>query len=287
MIVENKLPRFRDALTLSALLLVLPAVYPAQEADRFQLSLPALQAARLIDVEPQVGPQPPCGTEPIPPYAGLDDLANVKSWSKPDFGRDWKPPACTGWAEVGFTTLVTIAARFPHTSEAGGLFRQIGAISELAGMRYWSTTHKEWRTLIVDAYALTGLRSGQRREDFTFDEMREGKVLYFEQVDNLSGKAIYRMHIVEASARRLVIDVENVSTMRYFFIPILHPGELQSMYFLDRESDSVWRYYSIVRTGKNANGLIAGNESSSVNRAVAFYRHLVGIPTAQEPPGAR
>ena len=63
------------------------------------------------------------------------------------------------------------------------------------------------------------------------------------------------MHIVEASARRLVFDVENVSTMRYFLIPILHPGDLQSMYILDRESDSVWRYYSIVRTGKNANGL--------------------------------
>ncbi len=59
------------------------------------------------------------------------------------------------------------------------------------------------------------------------------------------------------------------------------------MYFLDRESDKVWRYYSIVRTGKNANGLIAGSESSSVNRAVAFYRYLVGIPANQEPPGAR
>jgi hypothetical protein len=95
------------------------------------------------------------------------------------------------------------------------------------------------------------------------------------------------MHIVEATASRLVFDVENVSTMRYFFIPILHPGELQAMYFLDRESDNVWRYYSIVRTGKNANELIAGNESSSVNRAVTFYRHLVGISTAQEPSGAR
>ena len=154
-------------------------------------------------------------------------------------------------------------------------------------MSYWSTTHKQWRTLIVDAYALTDLQSGRRRGDFTSDEMKEGKVLYFEQVDNLSGKAVYRMHIVEASTKRLVFDVENVSTMRYFLIPVLHPGDLQSMYVLDRESDSVWRYYSIMRTGKNANGLIAGNESSSVNRAVAFYRHLVGIPTAQEPPGAR
>ena len=284
---KKELPRFRDALTFSALLLVLPAVYPAQEADRFQLSPPALQAGRLIDVDPQLGPQPPCGKGPVPPYPGLDDLAIVKSWSKSQFGGNWKPPACTGWTEVGFTTLVTIAARFRHTSEAGGLLGHIGAISELAGMRYWSTTHKQWQTLIVDAYALTDLQPSQRREDFTPDEMKEGKVLYFGQVDNLSGKGIYRMHIAEASADRLVFDVENVSTTRYLFIPILHPGEMQSIYFLDRESDNVWRYYSIVRIGKNANRLIAGNESSTVNRAVAFYRHLVGIPTSQEPPVAR
>ena len=286
MLTKNKLLRFRDTLTCSALLLILPALYPAQKADRLQLSSPALQAG-LIDVEPRIGPQPPCGKQPIPPYPNLDDLAIVKSWSKSDFGRNWKPPACTGWGEVGFTTLVTIAARFPHTSEAGGLLRHIGAISELAGMRYWSTTHKQWQTLIVDAHALTDSQSGRRREDFKSDEMKEGKDLYFEQVDNLSGKAIYRMHVVEASASRIVLDVENVSTMRYYFMPILHPGELQSIYFLDRESDNVWRYYSIVRTGRKANGLIAGNESSSVNRAVAFYRYLVGIPTTREPPGAR
>jgi hypothetical protein len=155
-------------------------------------------------------------------------------------------------------------------------------------MRYWSTTHKQWQTLIVDAYALTDLRLGQRRrKDFTPDEMKQGEILYFEQVDNLSGKAIYRMHIAEASADRLVIDVENVNTMRYLFIPILHRGEMQSIYFLDRESDKVWRYYSIVRIGKNANRQIAGNESSTVNRTVAFYRHLLGIPTDQEPPAAR
>jgi len=284
---KNCAPRFRDTLTLSALFLVLPAVYPVQVAYPSQLAPAVLQAARITDSELQVGPQPPCGKDSIPPYPGLDDSAIVKSWSKSDLGRDWRPPACTGWAVAGFTTLVATAARFRYTSEAEALLRHLGAISELAGMRYWSTTHKRWQTLIVDAYALTDLQHSQRREDFKPDEMKEGAVLYFQQVDNLSGKAIYRMHIAEASADRLVFDVENVSTMRYHFIPILHPGEMQSIYFLDRESDSVWRYYSIVRTGRNANGLIAGNESSSVNRAVAFYRYQVGIPTDQEPPEAR
>ena len=154
-------------------------------------------------------------------------------------------------------------------------------------MRYWSTTHKQWQTLIVNAHALAGSQPGHRRQDFTLAEMKEGQVLYFEQVDNLSGTAIYRMHIQEASDDRLVFDVENVSTVRYFLVTLFHPGEMQSIYFLDRESDNVWRYYSIARTGRNASRLATGHASSSINRAVAFYRSLAGIPTDQEPPAAR
>ena len=235
----------------------------------------------------QSGPAPPCGTDVVPAYPALDETAAVKSWSKAEFGLDWRPPACTGWTATGFTTLVTTVARFRHTSEAEGLLRHIGAISELAGMRYWSTTHKRWRTLIVDAHAVTGLKLNQHREDFTPDEMKEGNVLYFEQADNLSGRGIYQMRILAASADRVVVNVENVSTMHFLLVTVLPPGEMQSIYFLNRESENVWRYYSIVRIGKNANQTMAGNESSAVNRAVAFYRHMVGIPTDQEPPAAR
>jgi hypothetical protein len=62
---------------------------------------------------------------------------------------------------------------------------------------------------------------------------------------------------------------------------------MQSVYFMERESPGVWRYYSIVRTGKNANSLTIGHEASSINRAVAFYRYLAGIATDKEPPAAR
>jgi hypothetical protein len=235
----------------------------------------------------QSGPQPPCGKEPVPSYPRLDDSAVAKSWSESEFGRDWKPPACTGWAKVGFTSLVTTVARFRKNSDAEALLRHIGAISELAGVRYWSTTHKQWQTLVVDAYALTSLQSGQHRQDFTPEEMKQGKMLYYVQADNRSGKAIYRMHIVEATADRLVFEIENVSTIRYDFIPLFSPGEMQSIYFLDRESEGVWRYYSIARAGKNATRLVEGNGSSAINRAVAFYRFVAGIPTSQEPPAAR
>ena len=284
---KNGLPTIRSALSFAAILMVLPLPYVAKEPEHFQVSDAAVRAEQLTDMEPSQGPQPPCENEPIPAYPSLNEPAVVKSWRTSDLGRDWKPPGCTGWTEVGFTTLVTIAARFPYSSEAGGLLRQIGAISELAGIRYWSTSHKRWQTLIMDAYALTDGQHSQRREDFTPDEMKDRKELYSEQVDNLTGRATYRMRLVEVSASRLVFEVENASTLRYSFIPVLHPGEMQSIYFLDRESDNVWRYYSIMRTGRNANKRIAGNEPSSINRAVAFYRHLVGVPTDHEPPSSR
>jgi hypothetical protein len=235
----------------------------------------------------QPGPQPPCGTDPFPPYPGLDSPPVVTFWSESEFGHSWRPPACTSWGEAGFSTLITTVGRFHYTSGLEGLRRHIGAISKLEGMRYWSTTHKQWQTLIVKAYALNGPPPSLRRPDFTPDEVREGQVLYLEQADNLSGRAVYRMHIAEASPDRLVFDIENVSVMRYFFVTLFDPGEMQSIYFLDRESDSIWRYYSIARTGRNASRLAAGHESSSINRAVAFYRSLIGIPPDQEPPAAR
>lgn len=231
-------------------------------------------------------PQPPCGSAAFPPYPDLEKSPAVRSWDRAESGRDWIPPACTGWTDPGFTTLVVTVARFRHASGVEGLLRRIGAISEHAGMRYWSTTHKRWQTLIINAYALSEASGDRRREDFSPGEMVEGKNLYFQQEDNLSGKGTYRMHIRSASPDRLVFDTENTGTMRYFLMTMFRPGGMQSITFLDRESQDVWRYYSITRTSRNANLLTAGYEASSINRSVAFYRYLVGIPTDKEPPAS-
>jgi len=232
------------------------------------------------------GPQPPCGNATFPPYPSLENSPAARAWDRAESGRDWTPPACTGWTDPGFTTLAVTSARFRHASGVEGLLRRIGAISGLAGIRYWSTTHKRWQTLIINAHALSDAAGDRRREDFSPGEMTEGKILYYQQEDNLSGNAIYRLRIRSAAPDRLVFDTENTGTVRYLLMPIFRPGEMQSIYFLDRESQDVWRYYSISRTGRNASLLTAGSEASSINRAVAFFRYLAGIPTDKEPPAA-
>jgi hypothetical protein len=217
----------------------------------------------------------------------VGDSPVVKFWSADEVGGNWRPPACTGWTGEGFSTLVTTAARFRRSGGMEEVLRQGGAISQLAGMRYWSTTHQSWETLIKDASAVTSAQGNERRKDFTLEELKAGSVLYFEQVDSLSGKAVFKLHIAEATADRLVFDVANVTLIKYLVVPLFHPGEMQSIYYLDREPDDAWRYYSMSRTGKNASSLTVGREASWINRAVAFFRHIAGIPADQEPPAAR
>ena len=235
----------------------------------------------------QSGPRPPCGVEPVPPIPKLADSPAVKVWSPAELGDHWRPPACTGWTGEGFSTLVTTAARLRHSGGMAGLLRRSGAISSLAGLRYWSTTFKSWQTLIPEAYAVTNAQGNQPRQDFTPEELKSGSVLYFQQADNLTGKAVYRLHIAEATADRLVFDVANVTLIEYLILPLFQPGEIQSIYYLDREPDDIWRYYSMARTGKNAGSLTIGHEASWINRSVAFYRHVAGIPSDREPPAAR
>jgi hypothetical protein len=231
-------------------------------------------------------PLPPCGSAPFPPYPDLENSPAVKAWDRAESGRDWKPPACTGWTDPGFTTLVVVAARFRHSSGAEGLLRHIGAISGLACIRYWSTTHKRWQPLIINAHALPDAAGDRRRDDFSPGEMTEGNSLFYQQEDNLSGKAIFRMRIRSVSPDRLVFDTENTGTIRYLLLPMIRPGGMQSITFLERDSQDVLRYYGLARTSRNASPLAAGYKVSSINRAMAFYRHQAGIPADKEPPAA-
>jgi hypothetical protein len=231
--------------------------------------------------------QPPCGADASPPYPDVDDPPVTRFWERSGTGRDWMPPSCTGWTTGGFSTLTVTVARFRNPSGVDSLRRRVSAISQLKGTRYWSTTHHQWQTLIVDAYATTGPPTYASRNDFSPDEIVENAFLYFRQSDNLSGTATYRMRILSSTRDRLVFSIENVTTMRYLLLPLFHPGEMQSVHFVERESPDIWRYYGIVRTGKNASSLTSGHEASSVNRAVAFFRYLAGIPTDKEPPAMR
>src|ERR1700736_2590783 len=76
----------------------------------------AMITAILVSAAPNdddAGPKPPCGTSDVfPAFPAVDSPPALKVWNHNDFDGEWMPPACTGWTESGFSTLVAAAARF-------------------------------------------------------------------------------------------------------------------------------------------------------------------------------
>ena len=82
-----------------------------------------------------------------------------------------------------------------------------------------------------------------------------------------------------------MVSVVNASPVRTLLVTLFAPGALQTTYFLDRLGPDEWGYFGLwgITTGL----LTGGHTASSINRAMALYRHFAGIPTDQEPPAAR
>jgi hypothetical protein len=56
---------------------------------------------------------------------------------------------------------------------------------------------------------------------------------------------------------------------------------LHTLYFLKKQSADVWACYSITRVPNTF--LAEGHDKSFINRAIALYRHIVGLPTNPGP----
>lgn len=228
-------------------------------------------------------PQLPCGIAPYPPFAQEVARPNMQVWTRSDLPEGWTVPACAGLNATAPYLMVALAGEFRGETPMSAFAGRFGAISATKGIRYWSVTEKAWRVLITDATALTA--EGRQRPDFVAAEITSGADLYFSQQDNRSSRpVIYRMHVATLTADQLVVSFENMTAVRVFGISVFDPGDLKSLYMLQRQPGG-WTYYSLTIM---ANGSFwgSGSQPSFVNRATAFYRHFIGLPTDENPPAA-
>jgi hypothetical protein len=226
---------------------------------------------------------PACVLAPPPAFAAVGTPPSVTVW-KEDAAR-WTPPACLGWPEGKASLVVALAASFRHDGDAASLLARLGAISTLRGLRYWSVRDAAWRSLVVDAAALSEPRAGSRRADFATAEMQAGAELFFEQHDNRSSSpVVYRMRVLEAGAERIVVETENVSAVRTLLVTLFPPGALRGASLVERRAPGVWHFYGVSWAGAEASPLAGLSEASYVNRAAALYRHFIGVASDGEPP---
>lgn len=232
-------------------------------------------------------PHAPCDDGAYPEFPKVDAAPEVRVWFRGDIEGGWTPAACTGWDEQDFTVLVALAGRFHDESGIEGFLGRVAAISDLASMKYWSTTRKRWRELVPDAYALEGPDKALRRPDFSVGELKSGKNLYYWQRERSpADNIIYGVRLRETGPQRIIVEMENALPVKRFLVTLFEPGQHQLIHILEDYGDGDWNYYSLMRSRAKISALARGHEASFINRAVAIYRYFAGIPTDQEPPAA-
>ena len=248
------------------------------------LLLTAAPAAWAQDVGGMTAFEPPCGATDMPGYAAIGAAPNIGMWAgRADLGRHI-PPGCIPWDLAKSTDVIAVAAQFKHAGPVEELLGRFGAISSMQTIRYWSVTDGRWAQLIRRSMALSAANAADPRPDFTVDELRSGNDLFFLQEENRTSPTVYRMRVTVFSVDSFLIELENINAIRLMLIPLVGPGAFHTASLLNRIDAEHWGYYAVV--GNSGLGGFSSNRKSVINRAVATFRHVAGLPTDQEPPVA-
>lgn len=233
------------------------------------------------------GPAPPCDDATLSVFANPGEPASVRAWPAASLPASWIPPACLKWHDKNFAVLVAVAGRFDGVAKAAELLQRLAAVSRLTTIRYWSFSRKEWRTLLDKATALDAPDRARERTDFSSGELETARDYFMWQKENSPASGmILRTRFREISDRRLVFDQVNITASDILMITILEPYAFRTRYFMERESGSTWRYHSLTRFGTADQTLTEGQIASVINRSVAIFRYLGGLPMEREPPAA-
>lgn len=239
----------------------------------------------------QDAPVPPCAGPAVPSAGAAGESLNQLVLFDDEAASDWIPPACTGWVAGPTKVLLAAAGRFELAGDSAALASRLTQFSSLTEIVYWSSTRNRWRRLFEAAVALSEPNRESERIDFTAEDfVPDAELYYWSEEDNPTAGVVHQMIVHERTPDRLVFETVNRTSIRTRFLifrgEIAPPGELRQLYYVDRESDDSWHFYSLVRLGR-ASGLAGTSEKNYRNRTEAFFRFIANLPMDREPPAAR
>ena len=231
-------------------------------------------------------PRPPCEGEPSPAYAPLGKPPMLAAWGEAELRRTgWRMPPCLSSTDVRTRMVTVLAAELPFTGSLDDLLARFGALSHYPSIRFWSVLNQEWRNLVSASGLLDGPDAQIVRPDPAGSDFVAGRDMYYFEV-NRTGRVVHHLRVNARSDDRVVLTDENVTQVRYSMLTLFEPRALQTALFLEKRRPDVWGLYQMTRIGGGADFLAAASSSSYLNRLMALYRYLAGIPTDLEPPAA-
>ncbi|MEZ5825136.1 MAG: hypothetical protein R3C97_10460 [Geminicoccaceae bacterium] len=98
---------------------------------------------------------------------------------------------------------------------------------------------------------------------------------------------VVRIVVEKRAENSIVMTFENITAGRVMGLTVLPAGSMRSLLAVEQsEADGIAVFLLSGNSAELPGWMLPGPESH-INRAVAVYRHLVGIPSDREPPAAR
>jgi hypothetical protein len=230
--------------------------------------------------------QPVCLSSGVSPVFPALNAAPVAQATRASGSRAFPAGASCFEKSDSAATWITVASTVQTSASLNAFIERFGSVSRLLAVQYWSTTEQKWRPLVLSASAVASTNPRIPRADYSVAELVTGEDRYYSMADSRSGRAVtYRLRLWSSQPTELAVESANVDAIKQWGITLYSPGGLNTLYFLRKQSPDVWTYYSITRVLPNS-FLAEGHDKSFINRAVAVYRYIVGVPTDAEPPSA-
>ncbi len=230
---------------------------------------------------------PACIAAPAIEPVEATDIPNVRVWQGNQLQEGLGLIDCAPWQSLDIDLVGATAAKIEAETTLEAMIQRIGDIPGYNKIRFWSFDRKQWDPLFDTAEALSGPNPEMTREAFPPEAFEVGAELYMllDESDRVSGM-VQRATVLAHDEDRLVIETENVTPGKIWVIEAIAPGGTGGIVSITRNDEGGWDYYAVTRVTYSGSSIFDIPDRAFINRATAFYRYTVGVPTDTEPPAA-
>jgi hypothetical protein len=144
------------------------------------------------------------------------------------------------------------------------------SMSTMKGIQYYSASRERMRTLFTESYVVDGPEGEKRLPDPVAREIPAYSKLYMLQEDLTFGENIYAAQF-RYSGDYFLLDSTNLTTMHYFFFPMVRPENSVTLILLIPVGEELLFYGAIGAHTMRLLGMARSREDSFYNRLKAIH----------------
>ena len=167
--------------------------------------------------------------------------------------------------------LIDLPARLAENPDKDLLlFNLMNRVSTLTGIEYYSASRERMRTLFVEAYRVHEVGSTEPLEDFHYQSVPASEKQIIFQEDKTFGRNYVETEYIYEEGRFLM-QVRNLTTMRYYFLPLVRPGNFRMNLLIIPEEDQLLFYGASSVDSASLFGIEKSKKDSFYNRIKAMH----------------